>query len=137
MKIEKTQKEKVRKELVKAYSYFGMDEYDMECEIEEQMDDLDSNYNDVVMINNLEYSGYMLQVASSMGKKTKISLEDNPCTIRNPKILYLFVNNDMVKYVLYEYDLYEDKDGNFIKYKNNTYSFVKLEDISIVGYSLE
>ena len=137
MKIEKKQKENVRKELVKAYSYFGMDEYDMEDKIEEQMNIFEYTFDNIVRIDGVEYLGKLLQIVYYKGKTQETIYKEIICKHLKPNILYLFVNNEILEYVLYEYDLYLDINDKFLNVENNKYSLVKLEKMALEDASLE
>ena len=126
MIIENKIQEKAKEELIKAYTYFGMDQYEIKYEIEEQTSYLSHDYDDVFTIDSVKYTGKALQIVSYMGKIEETTLEEHFCTHRKPRILYLFVNNEII-----EYDLYEGiGEDTFFKVKNSKHYFAKLEDMN-------
>lgn len=127
----------VEKELIKAYKYFGADDSYIQEELYEQINELHTNYMDTIRIYGVEYSGKLTQVVSFSREFTETEYKGIACNYAKTAILYLFANDDVIKFVLFEYDYYEDNKGNPIDTENSEFRFVELEEVPVANVIFE
>ena len=123
----------IREKLLAAYTYFGAEPDFVMEEIEEQLNELDGWPATELEFEGEVIEGYELQILSANSEKERFEKDGVPCWKKTSNILYLFVSEQKTDYILHSYDYCEQEDGKKWWMENEKISFVKLDELELVG----
>lgn len=97
--------------------------------IDEYIYDMEGDFRNWITVNDIEYTGHIFQIAFKDNQLSEALLDGVDYLYKRVYILYLFVNNDMVKLVASESDYYQSINSNAVKIINYPDKFVTVEDL--------
>ena len=126
-----TNADAVREALLAAYEYFGADMGFAEEETDYQLGELDSWPTSAADYGDDSREGLELQILCANGEFVPFEKDGEQFERRENDILYLFVTEEEMQYLLHHYDICQSADRRKFWKENESRRFVELEEVQL------
>ena len=117
--------------MIKTFKHLGAPEGFIDYTVEDEIYELEcSLFRDNIKVNGENYYGHLVQISYFDNDFVSSEYNGEKCRYKFSKILYLFVNKEMVKLVLSNGDYYESLDGKYLAGIQHEDQFVELEELN-------